>query len=1061
MEKPENYELHLYKSNSLLAFLPKAIEIINKISHKNPFEKKFVVVQNGILGRWLALRTAEETGISANIGVVSPDEFLRTFAEKHFKIDTRNSVFTRKNLEWAVFALFKSDFLEKSELEPVRNYIKNNENLCFPLCRRIAALFEKYAVYRPQVFENWLRNSLCTGNPDEIWQKEIFTALRAKYRFEHDFAKLFIEKCEKACLSDDFPTSLILFGISRMNKYHLNMVRHLSRLFPVHIFALQQSKEYVDKPGKETFFRRFCAAGIEINDFFADYPPFEESEIFIEPKNKTLLASIQRDILNDEENPENTESDDSLEISACCGKMREIEVLKDSLLQLFNDDETLTPGDIAVFCPDIKSYAPYINAVFGSTPQNDKTFIPFTVSDGKQASENGISAAFLKIIGLNSGNFTKSDVLSIFKEPFICEKFGIRRENFDEIEKIIDESGIKRGISGQNSWDFGLKRILMSSFLPFSEDGKSFEDILPLENFSGDKINEIEGFLTFIKGLFRFSEEIKTEKTAEEFKYSIENMIDFFFVREQGNEEIRQIRNIVANFAENAGKYSEKISFDAVRSYLEDEIGNTASGRVLFGAKVNFSPIKRMCGIPFKVVCLIGMDTESFPGKDSEYAFDLTHALPAIGDEPGTVSRRENDFHLFLESIAAAGRKLILSYDAGDLREDSKKHRKTAIPVQILEKYILLKTAAGTEEGNEVSSERIETKQPVFSFSPEYFFNEKSSFRTFSKRDFAAAKNFVSRETSVRKPYSAEVSEQKNDSGKHIEISLEELIKFFKDPQEHYFKKNLGLILPKTEKDKKDEEIFDYDDNLMNYSLRKVYFEMSHGMPDKAAADENFIRRTGGEGKIPPGIIGEEKLKSVVDDAGIWKIAGNFYAEETEYIDFTIDFEELNVSLSGRINGLRKNKTKMVLAFVSSWKTKYKIETLIRHYAANAKIGRVETEVFAVKIDKKNILRPLERESAKEKLSAFIRLYLSAQTEMPLYTPDIIEDFRIAVSKDKIIDGDFITSEIEKTENGQFTSDYFLLAAEQFKKERERFLERFPETEICEISEFLKEFTKN
>ena len=1052
MASAENYRIHLYKSNSILTFLPKVVEIINGITQKNPFEEKFVIVQNGVLGRWLSLKTAEETGILANINCVSPDEFLRIFAEKHFKIDTKNSVFTKKNLEWAVFSLLKSDFLEKPELKPVRNYIKNDESLCFGLCRRIAALFEKYAICRPHIFENWRSGTLASDNPDEIWQKEIFTALHTKYPSEPDFAKLFIEKCENAVPGENFPTSLILFGISRMNKYHLNIFRHLSRLCPVHVFAVLPSREYVAKPGKETFFRRFCATDIEINDFFAENPPFEESEIFVEPPAGTLLASIQRDILNDEETPEKTEFDDSIRISACCGRMREFEVLKDSLLQLFNEDETLTPGDIAVFCPDIKSSLPCINAVFGNTPQSDRTFIPFSVSDGKQPLENGISETFLKIIALNRGNFTKSEILSIFKKPFVCEKFGINRENFDEIEKIIDESGIKRGLSGQNSWEFGLKRILMSAFFPFSETGENFENILPMENLSAEKLTETEGFITFIKGLFGFLEETETDKKPDQFKKILVNMVDFFFVSSSDSfEEIRSIKNAIANFAESAGKYSDKVPFDAVRAYLEDEISSTVSGRPVFGAKVSFSSLGYFRSLPFKVICLTGMDTDSFPGKDSEYAFDLMRSVKAAADEPGIISRRENDFHIFMETIAAAGRKLIISYDGRDLREKSKRNRSAAVPVQILEKYIAQKT--------EKDLKNIEIKAPAQPFSPEYFFDEEGAFRTFSKSAFAAAKSIVSRETFSQQSDLTDVSGQKTVQKNHIELSLEKLVGFFKDPQEYYFTKTLRLTLPETETKNEDEEIFDYDDNLLNYNLRRTYFEMSRGLPEKEYVDRNFVRRMRGEGKIPPGTIGEEKLKTAVDSSTIREIAEKFYGENNEYHDFSLDFEELGVTLYGRTEGLRQNRTKEVRAVVSSWGLKHKIECLIRHYAANATLGEVATEVFAIfKSDKKNFLEPLGKEEAKENLAVFIRLYLLAQTEMPLYNPEIIDDFRIAIDKDKTIDEDFIASEIEKSENRMFASDYFRLAAGQFKKEKEHFSEIFPEEEIATISGFLKDF---
>ena len=45
--------------------------------------------------------------------------------------------------------------------------------------------------------------------------------------------------------------------------------------------------------------------------------------------------------------------------------MREVEVLHDYLLDLFNQDPNLTPKDVVVMVADINQYTPYIQAVFG------------------------------------------------------------------------------------------------------------------------------------------------------------------------------------------------------------------------------------------------------------------------------------------------------------------------------------------------------------------------------------------------------------------------------------------------------------------------------------------------------------------------------------------------------------------------------------------------------------------------------------------------------------------------------------------------------------------------
>lgn len=1055
-EKAEFHEIYLYKSNTLAALQHKALSIIEEMTEANPFAKKTVVVQSDAVGRWFALSAAEKNGISANMEFLTPDEFLRNFAEKHFEIQANSSVFNKKNSEWALYSIFNSDFLEKPEILPVKNYIKNDDSRKFRLCRKIADLFEQYVVYRPHIIENWKKGRLCSDNSDEIWQKEIFMELAKTDPYsEPDFSRLFIKKCSEAKPDGFHFNQLILFGISQMNTYHLNMFYNLSRLFPVHIFAVQPSREYVYKEGKETFFRRFCSSAIEITDFFAENPPFKETELFVQPLASTLLSSIQRDILYDEkEDRKNISLDDSLRISACCGKMREMEILKDSLLELFKNDETLFPEDIAVLSTDLKSYEPYIRAVFGNTPQNDNTFIPFVIGEGQAVDKAKISQTFLKIIKLNKGFYKKSDIVSIFKEPFVCGKFGAGRDDLPEIEKLLDESGVKRGsctgfmeekfsIDGQNTWEFGLGRIMMSSFMPFSENGESFDNILPLENFNEDSDSSFEGFMTFVKELFRFSEKISEPESPSEFKYLMEKALDFFFVNDKNSSgEIRRIKNIIGDFAATAEKYVNKIRFDAVAAYLEEELSRTAFHKNSVGSKLNFSSLKEMHGIPFKVVCLIGMDEELFPRKDTEYAFDLTRKVNAESGEPKVRSLRENDFHLFLDAIISAGEKLIISYDAHELREDSKKHRSVAMPVKILEKYISEKTQKPLNE--------IETKYPVLSFSADYF-TEEGRFTTFSRTDFRIAEKMFHVEQNAPDLAAMRVSDENEKKSEHIALSLDNLLSFFKDPQKYYFTKTLKVVLPDSEQED-DEEIFDYDDNLQNYKLRQTYLKMSRRLPEEETVDKNFISLIKGEGLIPAGAIGEEKLKNVVKDYKIREFAEKLYAEETFCRDFSVNLNGLGVTLYGNVENIQPNHAVVIVA--SKWDAKQKVQSLIRHFAMNASGTYLDTYVYTLNQSKKVCRYTLEKTDAKtaeESLAVFVELWKKGLYEMPLYNS------KITAAADKIEDFN-LESEIEKETKDKFASPYFLLMAEQFNRQKERFLPEFPLGEIEKITEFIKLF---
>ena len=59
------------------------------------------------------------------------------------------------------------------------------------------------------------------------------------------------------------------------------------------------------------------------------------------------------------------DDDRSLQVHACHGAARQVDVLREVLVGLLEDDPTLEPRDILVMCPDIETFAPLISAGFG------------------------------------------------------------------------------------------------------------------------------------------------------------------------------------------------------------------------------------------------------------------------------------------------------------------------------------------------------------------------------------------------------------------------------------------------------------------------------------------------------------------------------------------------------------------------------------------------------------------------------------------------------------------------------------------------------------------------
>ena len=98
------------------------------------------------------------------------------------------------------------------------------------------------------------------------------------------------------------------------------------------------------------------------------------------------------------------------------------------------------------------------------------------------------------------------------------------------------------------------------------------------------------------------------------------------------------------------------------------ESGSGASG-FLTGA-VTFCTMVPMRSLPFRLVCLLGLDDGALPRRTPAAGFDLIAKRPRRGDR----ARRLDDRYLFLETLLSARDGLYLSYVGRDPRDNSILH---------------------------------------------------------------------------------------------------------------------------------------------------------------------------------------------------------------------------------------------------------------------------------------------------------------------------------------------------------------------------------------------------
>jgi exodeoxyribonuclease V gamma subunit len=481
-------------------------------------------------------------------------------------------------------------------------------------------------------------------------------------------------------------------------------------------------------------------------DLFDDAPKGEDA---------SLLEQIQWGILEMDALPKAEQrrpiGDDerSLKFTIAHSRQREVEILHDHLLAAFDEDDDLQPREIIVMVPDIDDYAPHIDAVFGNFAadepdgRRDHRYIPYSIGDRNDRTRSGYLLAVERLLDLSSSRFTSAEVLDLLHVPALRRRFGIEEADLELIARWLEGAGIRWGLDATqrerlglgegfalNSWDFGLKRMLLAYA---TGAGDPCTDIVPYDEIAPGTA-EIAARLADLVDCLRFWwQQLQQPVSPETWVDRLRQLVDDF-LSPKGSEDGMaryQFDQALDNLIEATGQaeLDQPLPIEIVRDTLLAELDrNTVSKRFLAG-RVNFSTLMPMRAIPFRMVCLLGMNDGDYPRTRKPVDFDLMEHY----SRPGDRSRREDDRYLFLEALLSARQQLYISWKGRSVRDNSQ------APPSVLVGQLRDHVAAGwrlepplpAESGDKPKDpgeqllEALTVEHPLQPFSRNYFRTDK------------------------------------------------------------------------------------------------------------------------------------------------------------------------------------------------------------------------------------------------------------------------------------------------------------------------------------------------
>ena len=615
------------------------------------------------------------------------------------------------------------------------------------------------------------------------------------------------------------PERISLFGISYLPPFYLDVFDALAERIEVNFFLLNPCRQYwgdirskaeiarmagpaaADSP--DLFFEEgnslLAAMGSTSRDLFdmlLDRGTLE-ADVFRDIEGSTLLEKVQADILDLKEPGtaiEPTGVDDiSIQVHSCHSPMREVEVLKDNLLNLFDRLEDLRPEEILIMAPDIEAYTPFIRAVFEG--EAGKARVPYRIVDRSLKSASTLADTLLSLFDLGRGRFEASRVLALLESAQVRKRFNLKEEDTAMLERWAHETGIRWGIDGswketlglpathENTWAFGIERLLLGYAMD-SEGTRPFASILAFDDMEPDSAEALGSFVTFLTKVFSWVKTLTERHGLKDWPTLLNRMLDELFdLNDESSAEERRLRTIFGKLADVHAHSGVDLDLhgDVVRLYVMQETGKIAEGRNFLSGGITFCEMLPMRSVPFRVIGILGLNHSSFPRQHSPKGFDLMAKRPRKGDH----NRRNQDLMLFLEALISAREVLLLSYVGQSMRDNS------AIPPSVAVSTLLEYLDAYRVEDGQSVSETVMRRHCLQAFNPRYFMEDSSLF-SYSEENARAAVSLLKqerRETEFMPSRLAEPAEEWRT------VDVGRLSSFFANPCRFLLEKKIGLSL--------------------------------------------------------------------------------------------------------------------------------------------------------------------------------------------------------------------------------------------------------------------------
>lgn len=948
--------VHLHRAHRTDALADELARLL-AVPAEDPFAQEVVVVPARGVERWLTQRLSHRLGAAADRadGVCAGVRFLSPRSLVALLTGTeRTDPWDPERLVWPLLATI-DDVVDEPWARTLARHLghvghddpvaaEQRRDRRYSLARRLAGLLADYAVQRPSLLAAWRAGDDTDGqghpiDPDLAWQPELYRRLSDRLAapgpdVRHADVLARIRAGEPLAL----PDRLSLFGHTRLPVTEIELLAAVGEVREVHLWLPQASatlwdalaEHVADGPVLRERDQTALLVGHpllaslgrdarELQRTLAPLPRATDTSVDTAAetdRSGTLLGWLQHDLRAAVE-PDATvrrartpaPSDTSVQLHACHGPARQVEVLREVLVGLLADDPTLEPRDVLVMCPDIEAYAPLFEAGFGLAEVvrggHPAHGLRVRLADRGLARTNPMLDLATRVVEIAGGRATASEVLDLASTDVVRRRFGFSDDDLEQVARWVADSGTRWGLAADlrepyalaefphNTWRVGLDRLLLG--VGMAEQGqRRLGGTLPLDGVESAAIDLAGRLAELVDRLESAVRACAAARLAGDWVGALGEAIDALGAT--GVEEAwqrAQADRELASVADAAGGFDVPLRLADVRTLLQQRVAGRATRSNFRTGALTVSTMVPMRSVPHRVIALVGLDDGAYPRLQSVDGDDVLARRPRTGER----DVRAEDRQLLLDAILAATETLVLTYTGADeIKGDA---RPPAVPIGELLDALDVTAAAPVRD-------RVVVRHPLQPFDPRNFTAgrllpaEPPQPFSFDRAALAGAQAAAGPRRPPPPFLTAPVAPQADDDG--VGVALADLQSFFAHPVRAFVRTRLDIALP-WEEDELSDAIPVELDSLQTWTIGdRVLRRALQGAPLAEVEAAERVR-----GAVPPAQLGGPVLDAVHDTAQqLLQASAPARAVPAETVDVTLTVG--GTRLTGQVPDVRDGR---------------------------------------------------------------------------------------------------------------------------------------------------------